>query len=249
MSLVEHLGELRKRIIISLAAVAVGLVVCYALGDRLLSLLVAPLGGRTLITLAPAESFTTAFKVFTYCGLVLASPVVIYQIWAFVAPGLKKRERRMVLTATAITSVLFLAGVAFAWFFVVPRVLDFLLNYQSGVFSQQVQASKYFSFVAMFLLGFGIIFETPVMIVTLVRMGLVDPRTLGRHRKYVILAGAAVSAILTPQDLFSMLSMFLPFLVLLELSIHLSKLVQRRRRKRQAEDAVEEGAGLGGEAS
>jgi sec-independent protein translocase protein TatC len=249
MSLVEHLGELRKRIVISLAAFAVGLCLSYLFGNRILDLLIAPLGDRELITLSPAESFMTAFKVFAYAGVIMASPVIIYQIWAFVAPGLKTKERRVVLTATAFTSALFLVGIVFAWIIVLPRVLNFLLNYQSGVFNQQVQAAKYFSFVAMFLLGFGIMFETPVMIITLVRMGVVDARTLGKHRKYAVLIGAVASAALTPTDVFSMMSMFIPFLVLFEFSIHLGKLVQRRKRKREAAASVDDGTDIGETAS
>lgn len=249
MTLVEHLGELRKRIVIALSAWAIGLAICYAFGTYILDLLVTPLGDRELVTLAPAESFMTSFKVFAYGAFILASPVIIYQIWAFVAPGLKSKEKRIILTATAFTSLLFIVGIVFAWIVVLPRVLNFLLNYQSGTFNQQVQAAKYFSFTALFLLGFGIIFETPVMIITLVRMGVVDANQLGKNRKYAIVVGAVISAALTPTDVFSMMSMFLPFLALFEVSIHLGKLVQRRKKKREAEKETEGGPDLGETAS
>lgn len=234
MSLVEHLEELRKRIIISVAAIAAGMIGCFVFKGPLLELLIAPLGGKELITLSPTESFMTVFKVAAYGGLIIAAPVIIYQIWAFVAPGLKSRERRAVVLATAVTSVLFLGGVVFAWYLVLPRGLDFLLNYEAEVFNQQIQASRYFSFVAMFLLGFGLVFEIPAMIVTLAWLGLVDARTLSKKRKYAIVIGAVVSAVLTPgQDFFSMIAMFVPFLVLYEVSIVFAKLIQRSRRKKQ----------------
>lgn len=229
MSFVEHLEELRKRIIISMVALAVGTTACFIFKGRVLALLIEPLGGRRLITLAPAESFMTVFKVAAYGGLIAASPVIIYQIWAFVAPGLKTHERRSALLATILTSTLFFAGVVFAWFLVLPRGLDFLLSYESGTFDQQVQAARYFSFVMMFLLGFGLVFELPAMIITLARLGLVRAETMSRHRKYIYLAGAVISAALTPgQDLFSMLAMIIPFILLFEISVFISRYIQKK---------------------
>ncbi len=237
MSLIEHLDELRTRIIVSLVAFLVGFIICIIFRGYLLELLVSPIGDRELITLSPTEAFMTVFKVSAYCGLILAAPVIIYEIWAFVAPALKNKEKKVVIVASIFTSVLFLAGVAFAFIFVMPRVLDFLLNYEGEFFDQQIQASRYFSFVALFLLGFGVIFETPVMILTLTRMGVVDAQKLGKNRKYALLVGLIVCAILTPPDIFSMLSMVIPFILLFEISIHLSRLVQRRMRKKEAAEA------------
>lgn len=243
MSLIEHLDELRSRIIVSLVAIAIGFAICFVFRGYLLDLLVTPLSDRKLITLSPTESFMTVFKVSAYCGLIVASPVLIYEIWAFVSPGLKKKEKRLVMVATFFTSVLFLAGVAFAWVFVMPRVLNFLLNYESSFFDQQVQANKYFGFVSLFLLGFGIIFETPVMILTLTRMGFVDAKTLGKNRKYAFLLGCVVCAVLTPPDIFSMAAMVLPFVALFEVSIHLSRLVQKRKKKEP--EVVDSGPDVG----
>ena len=232
MPLVDHLEELRKRIVISVVALAAGAAVCFIFKDYLLNFLVAPLHGKKLITLAPAESFMTAFKVSVYAGFMLASPVIIYQLWAFVAPGLKTRERRATLFAAMFTSILFIGGAAFCWQFVLPRGLDYLLNYQSDFFNMQVQASKYFSFVSLFMLGFGIVFELPALLLTLVRMGILTPKQLAKNRRYAILAGAVIGAVLTPsQDAFSMLAMTVPFVMLYEISIHLSRLVQRKRRR------------------
>ncbi|MDO8735841.1 MAG: twin-arginine translocase subunit TatC [Thermoleophilia bacterium] len=230
MSLIGHLEELRKRIIISLVAIAVGMLVCFIFKGFLLEMLTAPLGEKKLITLSPTESFMTVFKVAGYTGMILASPVIIYQIWAFVAPGLRAKEKRVIFFATFFTSILFLAGVAFAWIFVLPRTLDFLLTYEEDIFNQQVQSSQYFTFVAMFMLGFGIIFETPAMILSLVRLGIVDPKYLRKKRKYAILIGVIASAALTPgQDLFSMLAMAIPFILLFEISLVLSRFVKPAR--------------------
>ncbi len=204
MSLVEHLDELRSRIIRSAFALVIGVTICFIFRGYLLDLLIDPLAGsdKQLITLAPTESFMTVLKVALYCGLIIASPFIIFQIWLFVAPALKKKEKRIVFIGATVTSILFLVGVVFAWFFVLPRVLDFLLNYESDFFNQQLQASKYFSFVSLFLLGFGLIFETPVMILTMDRLGVVNARKLKKNRKFAVLFGCLISAILTPQDVF-----------------------------------------------
>ncbi|MHB8792775.1 MAG: twin-arginine translocase subunit TatC [Thermoleophilia bacterium] len=241
MSLIGHLEELRKRIIISFVALCVGMIICFVFKGFLLELLTSPLGDKKLITLSPTESFMTVFKVAGYAGMIVASPVIIYQIWAFVAPGLRSKEKRVIFFATFFTTLLFLAGVAFSWKFVLPRTLDFLLNYESDVFNQQVQSSQYFTFVAMFMLGFGIIFETPAMILTLVRMGVVDPKVLRKKRKYAILAGVIVSAALTPgQDLFSMLAMAVPFVLLFEISLVLSRFVKRPARQNVVVEEADE---------
>ncbi|MBE0428585.1 MAG: twin-arginine translocase subunit TatC [Thermoleophilia bacterium] len=247
MSLIEHLDELRRRIIISVVAIAVGTIGCFIFKGPLLRLLIAPLSDMEmrLITLSPTESFMTVFKVAIYGGLIVASPVIIYQIWAFVAPGLKKRERRITLTAASFTTLLFFAGVAFAWFLVLPRGLEFLLNYESGIFDQQVQASRYFSFVAMFLFAFGLVFELPAMIVTLSWVGIVNARTLSTKRKYAILLGAVISASLTPADVFSMVALFMPFLLLYEISLVLVRLIERSRRRKQSEADIDSGQDVG----
>ena len=135
---------------------------------------------------------------------------------------------------------------------VLPRGLDFLLNYEADIFNQQIQATRYFSFVAMFLLGFGLIFELPAMLVTLSWLGIVNAKTLSKQRKYAILIGALVSAILTPgQDFFSMLAMFVPFLILYEVSILLARLIERSRRKKLAVEVsdIDDGGPDTGEAA
>lgn len=246
MSLIEHLDELRKRIIISLVAIFLAMVACFIFKGRILSLMVEPIRDRELITLSPTESFMTVFKVVAYAGLIVASPVIIYQIWAFVAPGLRTKERRVVIFATIFTSLLFIGGVVFGWIFVLPRGLDFLLNYQDDIFNQQVQAAKYFSFVAMFLLGFGIVFEIPAMLLTLARFGIVSHDMLAKNRKYALLIGAVVSAALTPgQDLFSMIAMFIPTMLLYEFSVQASRVIQKRRQKKEEAADIEDAADMG----
>ena len=160
--------------------------------------MITPLGDKKLITLSPTESFMTVFKVVGYAGMIIASPVIIYQIWAFVAPGLKTKEKRVVMFSTVFTTILFSAVSLLPGTWCCPGGSTSLLSYEDEVFNQQVQASKYFTFVAFFLLGFGLIFELPAMILTLVRVGVVDVPTLRKNRKYAILIGTVASAALTP---------------------------------------------------
>lgn len=241
MSIIEHLEELRKRIIISVVALVVGMAICFIFKSWLLQFMITPLGDKKLITLSPTESFMTVFKVAGYGGMIIASPVIIYQIWAFVAPGLKTKEKRVVAFATIFTTLLFLAGIAFAWYLVLPKGLGFLMNYEDEVFNQQVQASKYFTFVAFFLLGFGLIFELPAMILTLVRVGIVDTKMLRKNRKYAILIGSITSAALTPgQDLFSMLAMAIPFVLLFEISVILSRFIKRPQKHQEPAEIIDE---------
>lgn len=240
MSIIEHLDELRKRIIISVVALAVGMVICFIFKSWLLQFMITPLGDKKLITLSPTESFMTVFKVAGYGGMIIASPVIIYQIWAFVAPGLKTKEKRVVAFSTIFTTLLFLAGIAFAWYLVLPKGLGFLMSYEDEVFNQQVQASKYFTFVAFFLLGFGLIFELPAMILTLVRVGIVDTKMLRKNRKYAILIGTIASAALTPgQDLFSMLAMAIPFVLLFEISVILSRFIKRPQKNQEQAEIID----------
>ena len=172
----------------------------------------------------------------------LAAPVISDQFWAFVARGLKTKEKRVVAVAALFTTVLVFVGIAFAWYIVLPRALNFLLNYEDEVFNQQVQASKYFTFVAFSLLGSGLIFELPAMILTLVRVGIVDTKFLRKNRKYAILIGSIASAALTPgQDLFSMLAMAIPFVLLFEISVILSRFVRRPKKDEEPADIIDDG--------
>ena len=250
MSLLEHLEELRKRIIRSIIALTIAVILCFAFKSWLLDLLIAPLPeGAQLITLSPTESFMTTLRVSGYAGLIIASPVIIYQTWAFVAPGLRAKEKRVIYYASFFTTLLFLFGIFFAWYVVLPRGLDFLLNYQGDFYNPMLQADKYFTFVAMFLLGFGIIFETPVMILTLTWMGIVNTKMLRTNRKYALLIGVILSAALTPgQDIFSMLMMAVPFLLLFEFSVLASRFVQRPKGAEKEED-VEIPDGSAGDAA
>ncbi len=229
LTLTEHLDELRKRIFASLIALAVGVAVAIVFDAWLFDLLLRPLPKemQRITTFSPAEPFMVSFKVWMIAGIIMASPYLIYQFWAFVGPAFTASERRYFIPIVVSCSVLFLSGIVFAYLVVLPRGLSFLLNFNNEYFNVQNRANDYFTFVAFFLLAFGLTFEMPVILVLLAKVGVVDDRFLRRNRRYAILVEALIAAILTPsQDAFSMLALFLPLVVLYEVSIVLAKIVK-----------------------
>ena len=224
---------LRKRLTLGIAALGMGVVVAFIFNGLVFDLLLRPLpaGTTQITTFSPAEPFMVTLKVSAVAGAILASPFLIYQFWAFVGPGFTSTERRHFYPVVVSCTVLFLLGIAIGYLLVLPRALDALLGINpSEAFQIELRANDYFTFVAMFLLAFGIVFELPVILVLLAKVGVVDDRFLRKNRRFAILIGAIAAALLTPSpDAFSMLAMFIPLLALYEISIWLARLVQPRR--------------------
>jgi sec-independent protein translocase protein TatC len=237
LSLVEHLDELRHRIVWALSAVVVGIIVAAVFNHFVFRLLLAPLEqdsipetARKITTFSPGEPFMTSLKVWVYVGLMLAAPVIIYEFWAFIGPAFAPEHKRMLLPVVVACTGLFLFGVVFGYLIVLPKGLQFLLGFNDQYFQVQNRASDYFSFSAWFLVAFGAVFEMPVVIVLLVRLGVTDTRFLRKNRKYAIVINAVVAMVATPsQDIFSMMAMWIPLLILYEASILVSRLVERKR--------------------
>jgi sec-independent protein translocase protein TatC len=238
MPIMGHLGELRRR----LTWIAVVLVICiiaaFVEWRPILKLLMRPLLQHTsvtqLSTLGVTEGFMSVLKVAIYSGAVASSPFILYELWAFIMPGLYENERRRVLPYAAFTSVLFLAGIAFAYFIVLPVGIKFMVGYGAGIFNQLLQADKYITFVTMFLLAFGVVFELPLLMMLLSWARIVDYRKMRKVRKYAILVEAIVAAVFTPsQDPLSMCLMLGPLILLYEFGIWLSMISTRRREKRR----------------
>jgi sec-independent protein translocase protein TatC len=249
MPLTGHLGELRKRIIYAAIAVVVFVIAAFVESDWVLRALRRPLanaGVNQLTTLGVAEPFMQTLKVSFYAGLIVALPFVLYQFWAFIMPALYEKERRSVLPYVAATTVLFIGGVAFGYFVVLPVGLKFLIGYGGDNFNQLLQAERYFSFVATFLLGFGVVFELPLVMLLLAWAGVVDHLKLRKVRKYAILVEAIVAMVITPsQDPLSMCLMLIPLMILYEVGIWLAKLMVKRKAKRK-QAALSEAQGAGG---
>ena len=237
-TLFEHLDELRKRLMWAIVALAVGVVVAAVFNGLVFDLLLYPLkqvrgldpAAYKLTTFSPAEPFMTSLKIWVVVGIMLAAPFLIWQMWAYVGPAFTSTEKRYFYPVVIATTALFLGGVVFGYLVVLPKGLQFLLGFGSGNFNIQNRASDYFTFVALFVLAFGAVFEMPVVLVLLAKVGVLDDKFLRKYRRHAILINSVVAAVITPsQDAFSMLAMFIPLVILYEISIPLARLVQPKR--------------------
>jgi sec-independent protein translocase protein TatC len=225
LTLVEHLDELRTRIVVCLVVLGVALALCFWQNHLLLEIASGPLphGHKKLITFGVTEPFTTTLTVAVYGALVLSMPILIYQVYAYVLPAFSDVERRVVLPLLVIAPLLFFAGVAFAYFIVMPAAVKFLLGFNESQFNVQVRARDYYSFFSTTMLAGGIIFQLPVAILAVTRLGIVSVAQLRSNRRYAYLAIAIVAAALPGVDPISMLLEMVPLLVLYELSILLAR--------------------------
>jgi sec-independent protein translocase protein TatC len=236
MPFLDHLEELRWRILWSVLAILAGTVAGYILVDRMnaMQLLIEPinpfLDGGKLKYLSPTDPFFITIKLSILAGLVLASPIVIYQVWAFLAPALLPSEKRVIIPALYMGVVLFLIGVVMAYEIVLPMTLRFTMSFQTKFLEQSIVIGPYMAMVTRLLLGFGIVFELPVVILILSALGLVTPEFLASKRRHAIAGITVLAAVLTPGDVITVtIMMMLPLVLLYELSIVLSRLVVRRR--------------------
>lgn len=225
MSLIDHLEELRRRIFKSLIAVVVGSIVAFVFRVQLMQFLTWPLpkgadqyGGK-LIVLGLAEGFTVFLKLSVAGGILLAIPVILYQVWAFIAPGLYDKEKKKALPFVFIGAVLFLAGIALG-FIVLQYPANWLVNFSSGTFTELVTADSYFTFVAFFLLAFGIVFEIPLVLTFLAQIGIVNSQTLRKKRPVAHVGMWVAATFLTPgADLYSPIILGVAMSCLYELTI------------------------------
>jgi sec-independent protein translocase protein TatC len=221
-SLVDHLGELRARIVASLVAFGAALALCFWQNGVLLELLRTPIGDRELITLGVAEPFTTTLTVSAYAAVILALPVLLYQLYAFTIPALAPGQQRAARGLALLVPVLFIAGAAFAFLVVVPAALQFLLQFNADQFATELRAKEYYSFVTLTTLGVGAMFQVPIAILALTRLGVVTPTQLRGARRYAYVACAVAAMLLPGVDPVSMLLETVPLIVLYELSIVLA---------------------------
>jgi sec-independent protein translocase protein TatC len=246
MPFLDHLEELRWRIVWSLGALVVGLFVGFWLVVKLqiIRLLQAPiepyLAGRLVYT-SPADPFTITLNAAIIVGIILASPVIIYQVWAFLSPALHKHEKKVVIPVIGGAVLLFAGGVAMAFFFVLPMILKFLMTFQAGSLEPMITASGYFGMVMMLCLTFGAAFELPVLVFALAALGLVTPTMLSRFRPYAFVLSFVGSAVVTPGDIFlATVALTVPLYLLYEVSVILARIVFRKRQaSRFAESPVE----------
>lgn len=252
VSITEHLSELRKRIIVSLLALFITFIISFNYSEQIFKAILFPLKyslsfsirnpyihivtheklpqSTKLYFFKIAEAFWVNIKIAFVAGLILALPVIFYQVWKFVSPGLLPHERRYVLPFILTTSVLFLFGSAFCFFIVLPFAISFLLTYKVGDFLMPwLSVGEYVDFCLKFILAFGAIFELPIVIIFSTRIGIVTPQTLGRNRKYAVLIAFIIAAILTPTpDAFNQTLMAVPMIILYEFGILMSRIFIKR---------------------
>ncbi len=226
MTLVEHLDELRNRIIVSVAVLVVACGLCFWQNHLLIQIANQPLpGGLKPITFGVTEPFMTTMKLSIYAGILIALPVLLYQAYAFLLPAMKPTERRVVLPFLVLVPVLFIAGVVFSYFVVVPAATKFLLHFNEGEFNIQVRASNYYSFLITTLIALGLVFQVPMGIVALTRLGIMTPQQLSHNRRYAYLILSIVAMLLPGTDPVTMLIELVPLLALFEFSLILARLV------------------------
>jgi sec-independent protein translocase protein TatC len=231
LTLVEHLDELRSRLIVCIIVLSVALALCFWQNHLLLEIAQGPLPSDhdRLITFGVTEPFTTTLTVSAYGAIVLSLPVVLWQLYAYILPAFSQTEKRVILPILLLFPVLFLAGLAFAYFVVMPAALNFLLDFNEGQFNIQLRARDYYSFFSMTEIACGLVFQLPLVIIAVTRLGIVSVEQLSKNRRYAYLVIAIVAAALPGVDPVSMLIEMVPLLVLYELSIVLARVLGRPR--------------------
>ena len=231
LTLVEHLDELRARIIVCIVVFGVALALCFWQNNLLLEIAGGPLpeGHERLITFGVTEPFTTTLTVSAYAAIILSLPVWLWQLYAYVLPAFSPRERRVVLPILLLFPLLFCAGIAFSYFVVMPAAVNFLLNFNDTQFNIQVRARDYYSFFSMTELAGAIVFQLPLAILAVTRLGIMTPEQFSRNRRYAYLIIAVVAAALPGVDPISMLIEMVPLLILFELSILIARVFGRPR--------------------
>jgi sec-independent protein translocase protein TatC len=228
LTVVEHLDELRWRLIISLATFTVALALCFWQNHFILDLLDNPLpGNQKPLTLGVAEPFMTTLTVSAYAAILLSLPMILYQLYAFVLPAFSPSERRVALPLLLMVPFLFIGGVVFAYYVVLPAAVKFLLNFNDDQFNVQIRARDYYSFVAMTLLALGLVFQVPVLILAATRLGITTARQLRRYRRHAIVVIAVIAMALPGTDPVTMLLEMVPLVLLYELSIVLAAVFGR----------------------
>ena len=236
MPFLDHLEELRWRIVWALGALVIGLALGFLIVVkldliRILQQPIAPyMSGHKLVYTHPGDTFSITLSASFMLAVIIASPVIIYQVWAFLSPALYKHERRVVIPVILGAVLLFAAGVALAYLFVLPMTLRFLMNFQVESLEPMITATGYFSFVMVLALTFGAVFELPLLILALAALGIVTPQFLARFRRYAFVLSFLLSAIVTPGDIFiATVALTAPLYLLYELSVLLANVIFRRR--------------------
>jgi sec-independent protein translocase protein TatC len=236
LSLVQHLGELRSRLVVSAIALVVTTAIAFFFGTQLIRLLLIPVDctfiptyschmpPTVLVSFSPTENFTTYFRVALFAGIALAMPVILYEIYAYIDPALLPKERRFIQFMGLPVVGLFIAGMLFCYFILLPNAIKFLVTFGDEVIKNQLRAADYLSFVTIFILGMGLVFEVPVAIFALVKIHVITRQWLAKQRRYAFLAAFVIGAIITPTpDPFNQTLVAVPMYLLFELGLFVAR--------------------------
>ncbi len=246
MPLTTHLEELRRKLIIAGVSWLVAFLACYTYAEQLFDLMAGPVRlalpeGTSLVFITATEPFFTYLKIGALAGLLVSMPVIFWQIWSFIAPGLYKNEKRYIFPFVLASTFCFAVGAFFGYSFVFPMAFKVLIEFGtgSGELNAMLSMGSYLSLSSKLLLAFGLVFELPVVIFFLARLGIVDHKMLARNRKFALLSAFLIGAMLTPPDVFSQTALAVPFVVLYEIGIIVARLFGKKRDP-VAEDASKE---------
>lgn len=229
MSFLDHLEELRRRILRSIVAIIIGAIAAYFISAWLVDVVTQPLLDVGVYFKAPAEAFLTHIKISLFAGAILAVPVILYNIWMFIGPGLLKSEVRIVIPIVISSTLFFLLGGSFCFFYVIPLAVRFLLGFATDTMQPMIMIGDYISFAGALVLAFGIVFELPVASFILGRMGVINSKLLGKGRRYAVIGILVLAAFLTPPDLISQMLLAGPLYLLYELSIIIVWMTDKKR--------------------
>ena len=251
MPLIEHLIELRNRLLWSIGALVIGFVLCYLVAEEMYRFLVQPLSdlmegqpGRRMIYTALHEAFFTQLKVAFFGSVCLTFPIVAGQLWAFIAPGLYKQERRAFLPFLLATPFLFVMGAALVYYLIFPLAWQFFMSFETAgtegtlAIVMEPKVNEYLSLVMKLIFAFGLSFQLPVVLMLMARAGMATSKGLAEKRKYAVVLTFAAAALLTPPDIISQIGLGIPILLLYEISILGTKLVEKKRAERDAAEGV-----------
>ena len=243
----SHLEELRKRLIACVISVVIGFIISYFFSEQLFDILVKPLQKELppdslLIFTGLPEAFFVYLKISLFAGIFLSCPVILWEIWGFVAPGLYDHEKKYIYPFVIFSSILFIIGLLFCYFIVFPFAFKFFMGYSSDIIRALPSIKEYLSFALKLLLAFGIIFELPVFVLFLAKMGIVNEKMLRNQRKFAILGIFVVAAVLTPPDVVSQVLMAVPLILLYEISIYVAKIFGKKSDAKKSEEEEKEEA-------
>jgi sec-independent protein translocase protein TatC len=246
MALSEHLAELRKRLMIAALSWLVAFLACYSYGEKLFEYISIPVRqslpeGSSLVFINATEPFFTILKVSALAGLVVSFPIIMWQVWSFISPALYGHEKRLAIPFVFFSSLCFGTGTYFGFTFVFPMIFSFLVTYGTNVggINAMLSMGAYLTLASRLLIAFGLVFELPIVIFFLARLGIVDHKWLAKNRKFALLLAFVMGAVLTPPDIFSQASIAVPFIVLYEVGIIVARLFGKKKVVVEEDDDTE----------